>query len=105
MRPAGLSPARCAVPAFGAASKPAVAIRVTTGCSGKCARASGGAYAAGLHHQGSSPRCVRARSDLGDSLKETAALDELIDALLAAKSQQQVRSRRQEPAAPPPATS
>lgn len=27
---------------------------------------------------------------MGDSLKETAALDELIDALLSAKSQQQV---------------
>ncbi|GFR43033.1 hypothetical protein Agub_g4037, partial [Astrephomene gubernaculifera] len=33
---------------------------------------------------------VLARSDLGDSLKETAALDELIDQLLSTKSQQQM---------------
>ncbi len=32
-----------------------------------------------------------ARSELSDSLKETAALDELIDKLLSAKTQQQVQ--------------
>ncbi|PNW79918.1 hypothetical protein CHLRE_08g372000v5 [Chlamydomonas reinhardtii] len=35
-------------------------------------------------------RFVGARSELSDSLKETAALDELIDKLLSAKSQQQL---------------
>ncbi|GLC47498.1 hypothetical protein PLESTB_000847400 [Pleodorina starrii] len=41
--------------------------------------------------QRSSPsRLVCARSDLGDSLKEMAALDDLIDQLLSAKSQQQM---------------
>ncbi|KXZ43858.1 hypothetical protein GPECTOR_79g137 [Gonium pectorale] len=35
-------------------------------------------------------RRVCARSELGDSLKETAALDDLIDNLLSAKSQQQM---------------
>ncbi|EFJ51753.1 hypothetical protein VOLCADRAFT_103396 [Volvox carteri f. nagariensis] len=40
--------------------------------------------------QRSSPRLVYARSDLGGSLKETAALDDLIDQLLSAKSQQQM---------------
>ncbi len=39
-------------------------------------------------------RLACARSDLGDSLKETAALDDLIDKLLSAKSQQQVLRRR-----------
>ncbi|GIL46603.1 hypothetical protein Vafri_3567 [Volvox africanus] len=38
----------------------------------------------------SAPRRVFMRSDLGDSLKETAALDDLIDQLLSAKSQHQM---------------
>ena len=45
-------------------------------------------------------RFVGARSELSDSLKETAALDELIDKLLSAKSQQQVRVRQKGSVAP-----
>ncbi len=103
--PAGPNARAPRVAAFSASAAPGCT-RVSSSCSTSALSSS--RRAAGQQRQqqcsvsrpsGRFPRTVCGAGEpgsmsMGDSLKEMAALDELIDALLSAKSQQQVRKAR-----------